>query len=99
MSKQTLKELIKLPFVYNGDMIFSSDKAASLDVFYKGALSDFGDWAADALNEKAERDFGEPMRWREKRAIVRCPKCDFGAISYSNYCPSCGQRLLPAEEK
>jgi hypothetical protein len=68
---------------------------------------EFKDFVVQALNEKWERDYGEPLRWEKESAETvdgkvfwtKCPKCDcrtpHGYIYH--YCPSCGQRLLPPE--
>ena len=58
-----------------------------------------------AATEKWERDFGEPMRWilmnpGEYSPCYKCEKC--GSTYHkdlTNYCPSCGQKLLPPEDK
>jgi hypothetical protein len=69
---------------------------------------EFCKWVTAALNEKAERDFGEPMRWvnitdefiNPTITHLRCPKCARHEIRDDvHYCPSCGQRLLPPKEK
>ena len=66
------------------------------------------DFIVAALNEKWERDFGEPLRWTLRDAPVisdeiitaLCLKCawSWGKVSY-NYCPSCRVRLLPPGEE
>jgi hypothetical protein len=65
----------------------------------------------DIMNEKWERDFGEPLQWIEKVLgstedvyYLICPKCNWDDSNFENemiynYCPCCGQRLLPPEEK
>jgi hypothetical protein len=66
---------------------------------------EFIEFVVQALNEKRERDFGEPDCWLIEGAFLVCPKCgdyhpkDKWKIS-DNYCPYCGKRLkLPPEEK
>ena len=56
-----------------------------------------------AINEKWGRGFGEPLRWiRLVKAGVNdrntCPNCKVNRVKATNYCPSCGIRLLPPEE-
>ena len=72
------------------------------------------DAAATYADEVKKRDFGEPMRWVEinrwkSQPDYQCPKCKWANLELSvpytlenrqyNHCPSCGQRLLPPEEK
>ena len=63
----------------------------------------FMEFIVDALNEKWERDFGEPLRWiRLVKAGVNdrntCPNCKVNRAKATNFCPSCGVRLLPPGE-
>ena len=63
----------------------------------------FKEFVVQALNEKWERDFGEPLRWRYAHIDMLCgrlvcPKCDRTVLIFNDYCPHCGQRLLPPEE-
>ena len=66
-------------------------------------------FTVQALNEKWERNFGEPLRWKleedygEKELI--CPCCgsnydynDNYHWAHYNYCSHCGRRLFPPEE-
>ena len=64
-------------------------------------------FVTQALNEKWERDFSEPLHWitcyMGDVEYLRCPECDwddsqFDHETFFNYCPCCGQRLLPPEE-
>jgi len=69
----------------------------------------FIDWAAEALNEKAEREWGEPLRWEMIRHhsggtnydLVRCRKCLITTYHNSNdkydFCPHCGRKLAEPE--
>ena len=55
------------------------------------------------VNEKWKRDIGEPLRWiRLVKVGVNdrntCPNCKVNRAKATNYCPSCGVRLLPPEE-
>ena len=71
---------------------------------------EFIEFVVQALNEKWERDFGEPKRWvldsdYAGRESIICPYCRteycFDELpDWENYshCPSCAQRLLPPEE-
>ena len=116
MSVTTLKELLKPPFhrqdfshfVYDGNAAavleintILTARLFSLDVRNQ-AEKELLEYIAEALNEKWERDFGEPLRWESKGHYWhKCPKC--GANYYifkgiHNHCPSCGVRLLPLEE-
>jgi len=67
----------------------------------------FKKFVVDALNEKAERDFSEPLRWipknkKEQFPLIYniCPKCNTTVTSTDiwNYCPHCGQKLLPPKD-
>jgi len=61
-------------------------------------------WVAAAINEKYVRDFAEPMKWKSEGSRENhneyfvCPVCEYGLDFESNYCPNCGQRLMPPEE-
>jgi hypothetical protein len=60
---------------------------------------EFKEFVVSALNEKWEREYGEPLRWWKRDGYwkCRCPKCLKDAMDFYDYCPSCGQRLLPPE--
>ena len=74
-------------------------------VNHGGEVADF---AAAAMNEKWERDFGEQLRWlldnNYDYESVNCPYC---GIEYRfetlpdwenySYCPHCGKRARPPE--
>ena len=77
-------------------IIVDRKKLSRLDGdFARDALNDF---VFQALNEKWQRDLGEPMRWaRVPGYMYRCPKCGLDNGWRANYCPSCGQRLYPPE--
>lgn len=101
MNKQTLKEQLKPPFHYFSEHIY--DKNASIVC---GDIDGFniGHFIEAALNEKCERDFSEPLRWIRNRSLgvdwIDCPKCKHGLQEGTkdlNFCPFCGQRLLPPE--
>jgi len=68
---------------------------------------EFKDFAVAALNEKWERDFGEPLRWKYSSLCraIECPTCgqlftigDKPAWERYAYCACCGRRLLPPKE-
>jgi len=68
---------------------------------------EFKEFVVQALNEKWVCDFGEPLRWITRYTgdveYLKCPKCnwddlDTNSETIHNYCPCCGQRLLPPEE-
>jgi len=91
---ETLK-LIKPPFRVNRTGVPKSGNGISVP----------RDFTEQALNEKWERDFGEPMRWIKARSLgidwIDCPKCKHGLQEGTkdlNYCPHCGQKLLPPEK-
>jgi len=66
------------------------------------------EFGKDAMNEKWERDCVEPMRWiyypysgvTEQKIgnYYECPKCNKWQTNTSDYCPRCGQKLLPPED-
>jgi len=65
----------------------------------------FGEFIAAALDEKWERDFGKPLRWKIKRYFDKktylafeCPKCERLNIEATSYCPHCGVKLDPPED-
>ena len=106
----TLKEILKPPF--NTDCVSTN----LINVYENGKQlqDEFKEFITQALNEKWERDFGEPLRLIivciDGRNFLRCPKCDdehyMGNDIQDNnalirgwkYCPHCGQRLLSSEE-
>jgi hypothetical protein len=106
MSQQTLKELFKHPFTVAG--ISSSGLCIRDNTYpYRNILevreggNAMADFTTAALNEKWERDFGEPLRRRERmgRWKCRCPKCLQDAEDFYAFCPHCGHRLLPPCQK
>jgi hypothetical protein len=115
MSEQTLKELLKMPFEFDNNLSLCLGDNFILDVLFKNWDTEEDNIVAvkkfveQALNEKRERDFGEPMRWKmnPEELLVNqpwceCPKCGLGRYGkpqpHYHYCPSCGQRLLSPEE-
>ena len=114
MSQQTLKELLKPLFIFDGSRLYFDKQNRFLiqllgnDPFNSTTeeIKSIENFITTALNEKRERDFGEPLRWipkdskKNKPLIYNiCPKCDTTVTSTDiwNYCPHCGQRLLPPE--
>jgi uncharacterized protein (UPF0212 family) len=107
MSQETLKELLKPPFVVCDDgIVTGKDGWVLFKICCPSIFEDakFSDWVVAALNEKWERDLEEPPRWvRCSWGIYECPKCknseDLGFVDeLHNYCPHCGQKLdLPEE--
>ena len=86
---------------------FDNDRQIRLN-----AINDINDelhqFVVQALNEKWERDFAE-LRWEIdeepypqngtlKDFIYYCPKCRVIRDRTYDYCPKCGQRLLPPKE-
>jgi hypothetical protein len=112
MSKQILKNLLKPPF-YIGCSGCIHDSNTRLVAFpeyvSEGKIiqAKFNEFVLQALNEKWERDFGEPMRWiyhepkhvSQIGSLYECPKCHNLQVKESNYCPRCGQKLYPPEGK
>jgi len=107
---QTIKELLKPPFKADGGKIKGQEDYPYLTAFYKNLAQGLNhddtylEWISEALNEKYERDFTEPMwwksegRWENHNEYFVCPVCEYGLDFEGNYCPNCGQRLLPSEE-
>jgi len=116
MSQQTLKELLKPPFG-----IIENDEDGTVIVDKNGFLQglseyyrmNFDQWKeftnllVAAMNEKAEREWSEPLHWIPTKSLgydwIDCPKCNrdyryYPDISF-NFCPHCGQRLLPPKAK
>jgi len=94
-----LKEMLKTPFIVDGAHIYDSK-----GLYVTSADDVFIHFINDAMNEKAERDFAEPLRWQtdEEKFVGNsqwyfCPKCRSGSYTYisrlSNYCPHCGRKL------
>ncbi|MDR0474226.1 MAG: hypothetical protein LBH43_11215 [Treponema sp.] len=112
MSEQTLKELLKPKFAWAGTRLCNNGKAL-LELLCDDPIFDdnsfyhkFIDFTAAAMNEKCERDFGEPMRWIDitdefvnpTLKHLKCPKCGRNEINKYNFCPQCGQRLGQPDE-
>jgi len=119
MSQQILKELLKPPFVFReAKLLLNTEKTYLVRVLTTDitepskTILDLEGFVAAALNEKWERDFGEPLRWLHclifKGNHIQCPKCKGvfevsicehpgAGEEYFDYCPHCGQRLLPPE--
>jgi hypothetical protein len=104
-----LKELLKPKFTWAGTRLCNNGKAL-LELLCDDPIFDddsfyhkFIDFAASALNEKWERDFGEPVRWKnvgknhEGRNMYQCPKCEQIGFMAFNFCHECGQKLFPPE--
>jgi hypothetical protein len=104
MNRQTLKEL-KPPFHYHigGRAIHNSDDNIVLLLGHVLSEKDddidrFFTWLVTYLNEKVERDCGEPLRWIPKEnGKSRCPACllftDYSNLVPFKYCPNCGKRI------
>jgi len=98
---EELKDILKPPFkvtayLYGGNDIEVSVRLSEhkRDLKYKLKY-----WIADALNEKAEREFAEPLKWGKTGLHFVCPKCDNHTPFSFSFCPHCGQKLLKPEEK
>ena len=106
MSKE-IKDLLKPPFKFNPyDRLRDSNGRDIMQIaYYSGYASKF---IVAALNEKWERDFGEPLRWEKLSnhpdEASGCPNCGMyvgiGKDDYRfwNHCPCCGQKLAPPED-
>jgi len=104
----TLKDVLEPPFEYflGG---FIGDKThqhlmqfAHHNYVLKEAFPMWKDFVLAALNEKWERDFGEPLRWLKGADgdpnWHKCPVCKNARKgSPFEFCPSCGTRLLKPE--
>ena len=71
---KTLKDVLKPPFRLDGIKIRDADGCHIANFFtfpidtpFDGLTAkEFGKWVMQALNEKGERDFGEPEQWNLK---------------------------------
>jgi hypothetical protein len=115
---KTLKEQLKPPFNLTkfGETWFIEDTVQGLVSVYSCIClcrneeckndKPFLEFVVAALNEKWERDFGEPMRWVKVNSLgigfIDCPKCRFGiqeGLKDLNFCPNCAKKLdLPETE-
>jgi len=89
MSQQTLKELLKPLFIFDGSRLYFDKQNRFLiqllgnDPFNSTTeeIKSIENFITTALNEKRERDFSEPLRWIKKciygMYAIFCPKCDF----------------------
>jgi len=122
MRERTLKGLLMPPFRTHDNSIYVHDRTNTCVFALNSAfLSEYAkdlttrmeilEFLAAALNEKAERDLAEPLRWIEIKhgawdggSAYKCPKCDIRtdedvvAAEYS-FCPHCGRNLLPPRKK
>jgi len=120
---EQLKDLLKLPFRLdkNGDIVNSDGLIIARSLLHtsfsyaypdnRDLLQANGEFIVAALNEKWERDFGEPKRWEKVPEGERyadydytCPKCNKTIYFYEgemidfDYCPHCGVKLDPPEK-
>ena len=111
---KTIKELLKPPFWSNdeglvldagGMILLKAYGTLPINDDYVEQFQELARFTADALNEKYERDFSEPMRWVKDSGYHYCPKCKtifndekFKITPLFEYCPSCAQKLKPPEE-
>jgi uncharacterized protein (UPF0212 family) len=105
--KRALKDLLKPPFRAKGGYIFDADNnrvlEASMWQCIHGNKIPVSRFAAAAMNEKADRDFGEPLPLKKDIGYHVCEKCKkvFNDELYSKvfadagfkFCPHCGQQL------
>jgi len=106
--KPSLKELLRPPFIADKVSIHDSMRRLLLtsghfDTHYEDLGEELLQYVASAMNEKWERDYGEPLRWKTVDAgewcNFVCPKCNATHTHLHDHCPSCGQRLLPPKEE
>jgi len=104
---QSIKELLKPPFKFNGKKIMDQHFIL-LDVLaFAEFTNPIGNFIVSALNEKYERDFGDPIRWIpvEGTDDWKCPECEkefyFNGHSPDavgcKCCLNCGQKLEAPE--
>jgi len=103
MSEQTLKDLLKPPFIRTSSGIMDSNGNCRIIVFCP-RCDELADFVTVALNEKVEREWSGPLRWIRVRSLgidwIDCPKCKHGLQEGTkdlNYCPHCGVELGPPE--
>jgi hypothetical protein len=104
MNQQTLKERLKPPFVFDKDAVgdyFITDRSKNFILKIPALKASLirAEFTVAALNEKWDRDFGEPMRWLITRSgrLNICPECGSYAERPFGYCHHCGKRLGPPE--
>ena len=97
-----LKDIFKPPFRLEDHSITDSKGMAICKIFnwveYTSTINHF---LLEALNEKAEREWGERKQWEltnHTHNKYRCPKCREVKMRATNYCPSRGVRLDPPKE-
>jgi len=95
-----IKDLLKPPFFSDNKDIVNCEERLIAEINYDTEFYVIAKWIAAAMNEKWERDFGEPLRWKvicDPFTEFVCPKCgDVKPTPYS-YCSHCGQRLEKPE--
>jgi len=108
-----LKELLKPPFIVECNMRVKNkteELQFTMTAENHNTYTSLNYFAAEALNEKYERDFAEPMKWKliedydDGIQVLACERCNveitFEADNVPrNFCPNCGQKLEPAEKK
>jgi ribosomal protein L32 len=106
--KGEIVTLLKPPFFWDKGKLYLSDHTwLELHNYNEGLFGlGFIEFIRLALNEKLERDYGEPVKWKIINDggwdYAECPKCgEEYRLECSpkeiemNYCPNCGQWLLP----
>ena len=101
----TLKKLLILPLNIDNERYiknYKGDNLLRLCAVGKHQ-KEWSIFVLQAINEKIKRDFGEPLRWVRNNNIFNdvytCSKCNKTERLDFDYCPNCGQKLLPPEEK
>ena len=97
------KDILKLPIRSDGYLVTDNDGHFICQMFSTDKY-DFRPLITEALNEKAQREWGERKRWIKytdvngRGVFYRCGECMSPKKEISNYCPSCGVRLDPPKE-
>lgn len=108
MSCQNLKEILRPPFRPSRYGVVLHNVKEPIFILLETDSENWeetNNFIADALNEKCERDFSEPLRWKKNIGYHSCPKCkkayndERSPITGFNYCPHCGQRLEQPEKE
>jgi len=110
---ENIKDILKPPFVSIGSGVV--DREGNTVVFDTGGTDIErcmrADWIATAMNQKADREWSK-LHWEkvpDDEAYADydyiCPQCKEKVYFYEgemtdfDFCPHCGVRLLPPEEK
>ncbi|MCL2556880.1 MAG: hypothetical protein FWE09_00210 [Treponema sp.] len=105
----TLKELLKPPFKASEGLIGDRMNQSLMWLAHpsyvlRKAFTIWKKFVVNALNEKWERDFGEPRFWLKGAdgdpRRHKCPVCKYAIKGDPfKFCPECGARLFRPKEK